>query len=115
VDCQARVANAEKSFRKVKAGVKWLSIEPLIEPLKFTDIGAFQWLVIGGASRSSLTPEWHPPARWVSDIESAAAKAGVPFYEKDNLRGRVRQYPGDVPHVDPTTAPEALRYLPGAS
>jgi protein gp37 len=115
VDCQARVANAEKSFRKVKAGVKWLSIEPLIEPLKFTDIGAFQWLVIGGASRSSLTPEWHPPARWVSDIESVAAKAGVPFYEKDNLRGRVRQYPGDVPHVDPTTAPEALRYLPGAS
>ena len=23
VDCQARVANAEKAFRKVRAGVKW--------------------------------------------------------------------------------------------
>jgi protein gp37 len=116
VDCQARVANAEKSFRKVKAGVKWLSIEPLIEPLRFADIGAFQWLVLGGASRSSQTPEWHPPVRWIADIEATAAAAGVPFYEKDNLRGeRVRQYPGDKPHVEPTTAPESLRYLPSPS
>jgi protein gp37 len=42
VDCQARVAAAEKAFRKVRAGVKWLSVEPLIERLKFTDLGAFQ-------------------------------------------------------------------------
>jgi hypothetical protein len=32
------------------------------------------------------------------------------------LRGeRVRQYPGDKPHVEPTTAPESLRYLPSPS
>jgi hypothetical protein len=30
VDCQARVVNAEGALRKVKAGVKWLSCEPLI-------------------------------------------------------------------------------------
>ena len=39
------MSNAEKAFRKVKAGVKWLSVELLLEPLKFDDLGAFQWMV----------------------------------------------------------------------
>lgn len=110
VDCQARVANAEKAFRKVNAAVKWLSCEPLIEPLHFADIGAFDWVVLGGASRSSQTPEWHPPRSWVNAIEAEAAEANVRVYEKTNLLSRIRQYPG-VEGDDPTEAPEALRYL----
>jgi protein gp37 len=110
VDCQARVANAEKAFRKVKAGVKWLSVEPMIEPLRFSDLGAFQWLVLGGSSRSSQTPEWHPPAEWVVALTKAADRAGVPVYQKSNLFGRLRGYPGQ-PAPEPP-APEHLRYLP---
>ena len=115
MDCQARVANAERSFRKVKAAVKWLSLEPIIEPLTFSDIGAFDWVVIGGASRSSETPEWHPPPEWIVPLEEAARKAGVRVYEKSNLWGgdRIRQYPGsDRSEERPTRAPEQLRYLP---
>jgi protein gp37 len=111
VDCQVRVANAEKAFRKVKAGVKWLSLEPLLEPLCFQDLGAFQWIVLGGASASTLTPEWQPPRSWVLNIEQEAMRLGIPYYEKINL-GRVRQYPG-VPNHEPQQAPERLRYLPG--
>lgn len=111
VDCQVRVANAERAFRKVKARVKWLSIEPMIEPLTFTDLGAFQWVVLGGASASSQTPEWHPPREWVQSLEDEAARLGVAYYEKDNLHGRVRGYPGQ-PGREPTVAPEQLRYLP---
>lgn len=112
VDCQARVKNAEKAFRKVKAGVKWLSCEPLIEPLHFADIGAFNWIVLGGASSSSQTPEWHPPRAWVAAIEDEAVKAGVAFYEKSNLFGpRLKGYPGH-PMTEPTEAPPELQYLP---
>ncbi len=111
VDCQARVANAEKSFRKVKAKVKWLSCEPLIEPLTFKDIGAFHWIVIGGASKSSQTPEWHPPLEWFIDIKKAADKAGVPIYPKPNF-WPPQKYPGDKPSLDLRKAPEELRYLP---
>lgn len=111
VDCQARVKNAEKAFRKVKAGVKWLSCEPLIEPLRFDDLGAFDWLVIGGASASSRTPEWHPPRGWVEALEKQAREAGVKVYEKSNLLERIREYPG-VESDEPARAPEALRYLP---
>jgi protein gp37 len=111
VDCQARVANAEKAFRKVKAGVKWLSLEPLLEPLKFKDLGAFDWIVLGGASPSTQTPEWHPPREWVRDIKEEADRLGVSFYEKTNLHGRIRGYPGQ-PGKEPSRAPDCLRYLP---
>ena len=113
VDCQARVANAERSFRKVKAPVKWLSCEPLIDPLRFADIGAFDWVVIGGASRSSATPEWVPPYRWVADLTAAAWAAGAKVYQKSNLglakEARVREYPGV--EGARAIAPEPLRYL----
>jgi protein gp37 len=135
VDMQARVANAERAFRKVKCGVKWLSCEPMIEPLHFTDLGAFDWIVIGGASKSTHTPEWHPPLDWVAVLEVDALKNGVPFYEKSNLyphlkrvrmypgqlpqaryKGSVRQRvevpPGELPYVELTRAPKGLRYLP---
>lgn len=111
VDCQARVANAEKAFRKIKAGIKWLSIEPMLERLRFTDLDAFQWIVLGGASKSTQTPEWHPPRAWVNEIERQAAELGIPVYERDNLLSRIRQYPG-VESNEPQEAPKALRYLP---
>jgi protein gp37 len=113
VDCQARVANAEKAFRKLRSGVKWLSLEPMLEPLRFDDLGAFQWLVVGGASKSSQTPEWHPPLRWIVELREQALAAGVPFYCKTNLDApRVRGYPGDPPYLEPTEPPAELVYLP---
>ncbi|MCZ2074139.1 MAG: phage Gp37/Gp68 family protein, partial [Bryobacterales bacterium] len=110
VDCQARVKNAENAFRRVKAKVKWLSCEPLLEPLEFNDLGMFQWIVLGGASGSTKTPEWHPPRAWINRIEDKARSVGCKVYEKTNLLERIREYPGyDAPAV---RLPEALRYLP---
>lgn len=84
----------------------------ILEPLRFADLGAFDWVVLGGASRSTQTPEWHPPRAWVNAIEEEARRLGVRVYEKTNLLSRIREYPG-VDLVEPLQAPEALRYLPG--
>jgi protein gp37/ParB-like chromosome segregation protein Spo0J len=92
VDAQARVANAERAFEKVRAKVKWLSCEPLLEPLRFSRLGLFQWVVLGGASASTQTPAWTPPRSWVADIWRQATEAGLRIYDKDNLR--MRDYPG---------------------
>lgn len=110
VDCQARVKNAEQSFKRVRGGVKWLSIEPMLEPLKFESLSMFDWVVIGGASASNETPAWIPPLRWVRDLEAAAREAGCMVYEKTNLDPRIREYPG-WERPEPTL-PEALKYLP---
>jgi len=110
VDCQARVRNAEAAFATVKANVRWLSCEPLIEPLVFDDLSMFDWMVIGGASKTSSTPDWHPPRTWVADLHRQAADAGCQVYEKDNLLRRVRGYPGH-PDEPLTQAPAPFHYL----
>lgn len=111
VDCQARVKNAEESFRRVNAKVKWLSVEPMLEPLHFTDLGAFQWVVIGGASGSTQTPEWHPPRNWSDDLRRDAEAAGCMVYEKTNLLERIRDYPGNARGSD-RRLPKPLAYIP---
>jgi protein gp37 len=85
VDCQARVAAAEAAFERVQARVKWLSVEPMLEPLKFQRLDRFQLLVIGGASRASKTPRWIPPFSWVADLMQQANDAGCAIYLKSNL------------------------------
>jgi protein gp37 len=94
VDCQARVKNAERAMRKVKAKVKWVSIEPMLERIHL-DFSVFDWAVIGGASRSSQTPEWRPPWSWIWEVTADARFADCRVYHKDNLYpDRLREYPG---------------------
>jgi protein gp37/ParB-like chromosome segregation protein Spo0J len=111
VDCQARVSNAEKAFEKVDCDVRWLSVEPLIEPLKFKRLDLFDWIVIGGASASSQTPAWHPPLSWVEDLEGQAAEAGCRVYRKPNLFAPRREMPWDAPRPTPERAPDSFHYL----
>jgi protein gp37 len=111
VDCQARVANAERAFEKVQCAVRWLSIEPMIEPLKFTRLDLFDWLVIGGASRSSQTPAWYPSLSWIADLEAQADAVGCQVYHKPNLFLPRREMPGDTPRPTPARAPDVFHYL----
>jgi protein gp37/ParB-like chromosome segregation protein Spo0J len=113
VDLQARVKNAERAMAKVRASVKWLSLEPLIEPLVFEDLSAFQWVVIGGASPSNQTPEWKPPRRWVWDLTMRAMDAGCLVYHKTNLpNDRLKMFPGDAQkEAEAAEAPAAFHYL----
>lgn len=112
VDLQARIPNAEAAFANVKAGVRWLSIEPMLEPLKFKHLDRFDWVVIGGASRSDATPEWRPPFEWVLDLVDQARDAGVKVYFKTNLLGpRMIELPFDAPAAEAPVLPEAFHYL----
>jgi len=115
VDLQARVANAEAAFAKLnkEAGIRWLSVEPMLEPLKFKQLDLFNWIVIGGASKSSKTPAFHPPLPWIIDLYEQAKAAGCAVYMKTNLLGeRVLELPFDAPiEAGPKTAPKVFNYL----
>lgn len=87
VDKQHRVKLAQKHFAGVKAGVKWLSCEPLLEPLKFDSLEMFDWVVIGACTESSGAPELAPEWDWVVDLYQQARNSGCKVYLKHNLFG----------------------------
>jgi protein gp37 len=90
VDEQKRVRIAEDAFRQVDGvAVKWLSLEPLKEPLEFTDLSVFDWVVIG-AQTSTNQPDGHvpafaPPMEWVTRLVAQAREAGCRVHLKPNL------------------------------
>lgn len=94
VDSQVRVAAAEKAFSRVQGGIKWLSCEPLMERLTFTSLEMFDWIVIGGATKSTQTEEFQPPWEWIEHLVNQAREAGCKVYFKTNLRTRPLEYPG---------------------
>jgi protein gp37 len=100
VDEQKRVRLAEEAFRQIKdVGVKWLSLEPLLAPLEFTDLSMFDWIVIGAQSATrqpdGYVPEFAPPIEWVLRLIAQAKEAGCKVYLKPNLLGVTDpQHPG---------------------
>lgn len=92
VDRQARVATAERAFRGVEAGVRWLSCEPMLERLTFSSLAMFDWVVIGGATSSSQTAAFKPPDEWIDHLRDQARAAGCKVYVKHNAH-YLRQYP----------------------
>jgi protein gp37 len=93
VDEQYRVRIAEKSFEHVNAPVRWLSCEPLREDLTFERLDLFDWVVIGGQSKSTREPAFQPPWSWVYHLERQARDAGCLVYHKDNLTVQPKEYP----------------------
>ena len=92
VDEQKRVRIAEEAFANLPDGVvKWLSLEPLREPLEFTDLSMFDWVVIGAQTETrqsgKVVPAFAPPFDWVQRIYAQAREAGCKVHMKPNLMG----------------------------
>ena len=93
VDEQYRVKIAEEAFRHIDGvRLKWLSLEPLREDLRFNDLSMFDFVVLGSQSATEQpeigwVPEFAPPAEWVMRITDQAHEAGCRVYWKPNLNG----------------------------
>ncbi len=66
-------------LRRVPTAVRFLSLEPLLGPLRGLDLTGIGWVILGGESG--------PGARvmkreWVRDIRDQCRRAGVPFFFK---------------------------------
>jgi len=89
VDEQKRVRLAEDAFRKISdVRVKWLSLEPLREPLEFSDLSMFDWVVIGAQTEThqpnGLVESFAPPFDWVARLYVQAKDAGCKVHIKPN-------------------------------
>lgn len=66
-------------LRQTGAHVKFLSLEPLIGPLRRLDLKGIDWVIVGGESGPGARPI---DPSWVVDIRNQCQNAGVPFFFK---------------------------------
>ena len=101
-DYTSRIAD----LRRVRAVVRFLSLEPLLGPIPRLPLRGIHWVIMGGESGPHARPM--DPA-WVRSLRDQCVAAGVPFFFKQwggtrkHLTGRVLdgrtwdQQPQDAP------------------
>jgi protein gp37 len=66
-------------LRRTRAHVKFLSLEPLLGPLKKMNLRGIDWAIVGGESGPGARPM---DAEWVTDIRDQCLRANVAFFFK---------------------------------
>lgn len=66
-------------LRKTGAGIKFVSLEPLLGPIEPLDLKGIDWVIVGGESGPRARPM---EKDWVLDIRDECQKTGTPFFFK---------------------------------
>ncbi|MFM6175921.1 MAG: DUF5131 family protein [Sphaerospermopsis kisseleviana] len=78
VESQAEVKRIN-DLRRVSAAVRFLSIEPLLGPIKKLDLSGINWVIVGGESGPKARPM---KEEWVVAIRDQCLQDGVAFFFK---------------------------------
>jgi protein gp37 len=79
-------------LRGIRAGTRFLSIEPLLGPVGPVNLTRIDWVIVGGESGPNCRPM---EADWVRQIREQCLDSGVPFFFKQwggvhkSRRGRI--------------------------
>ncbi len=74
-----RYLNRVDNLRRTGAHIKFLSIEPLLGPLRYLDLTGINWVIVGGESGPEARP-LNPD--WVRHIRNLCVRSRVPFFFK---------------------------------
>lgn len=66
-------------LRKVKAAVRFLSVEPLLEDVGILDLTGIHWVIVGGESGPKARP-MH--SEWVESVQVQCEEQGAAFFFK---------------------------------
>jgi protein gp37 len=66
-------------LRKTDAQIKFISAEPLLEPLPDLDLTDIDWLIVGGETGSNARPM---EKKWTFDLMSQCQQANIPVFFK---------------------------------
>jgi protein gp37 len=97
VDYQWRVGPTEKAFQQIKAPIKFISLEPLMEPVEFLNLDIFDWIIIGGRNETSRMPAGQPKWEWVKSLIGQARQSNVKVFCRPNLTVGPYQKPREFP------------------
>lgn len=74
-----KVIDRIKHLKKTPAGIKFLSLEPLLGPLPKLNLKGINWVIVGGESGRKSRPV---KEEWVVDIKNQCEKENVEFFFK---------------------------------
>ena len=66
-------------LRKVKAAVRFLSVEPLLEDIGELDLTSIHWVIVGGESGPKARPM---RSEWVESVQQQCEEQGAAFFFK---------------------------------
>jgi protein gp37 len=66
-------------LREIEAGIRFLSVEPLLEDIGVIDLHGIHWVIVGGESGPRARP-MRP--EWVASIKEQCEQRGVAFFFK---------------------------------
>lgn len=82
-----------RQLLRTNARTKFVSFEPLLSDMKDSINHSYQilsdffkeldWIILGGQSGPK---KFYPPEKWICEMELAADEAGIPIFEKPNLK-----------------------------
>ena len=92
-------------LRNTPCKIKFLSVEPLIGPIKTFDLTFIDWVIVGGESGPRARPM---KKEWVDFLKRRCEIFGVPFFFKQWGKKEFNSNP-----LDPTTKPDNENYAKG--
>jgi protein gp37 len=105
----ARYTPRIASLRAVPAAIRFLSVEPLLGPIRSLPLDGIDWVIVGGESGPGHRPV---DPTWICQIRDQCIEAGVPFFFKQ-WGGRTPKSGGrildgrlweDMPRLRPVSA-----------
>jgi protein gp37 len=78
VECDGYLFRVDH-LRQTSAQTRFLSLEPLLGPLRNIDLSGIDWVIAGGESGPGARPV---EESWVADIRDQCLAANVPFFFK---------------------------------
>lgn len=114
----AKYVHRIDDLRTTRARVKFLSLEPLLGPLRDLDLRSIDWVIVGGESGPGARPM---DAKWVTELRDQCSDAEVAFFFKQwggpNKKRTGRVLDGrtwdEMPPMTPTAIerPRSLRIV----
>jgi protein gp37 len=95
-------------LREAPAGLRMLSVEPLLEDLGPLDLAGIGWVIVGGESGPGARPM--EPA-WAASVRDQCRASGVPFFFKQwggARKGRAGRLLDGVSHDETPARPDTI-------
>ncbi|NQT35456.1 phage Gp37/Gp68 family protein, partial [bacterium] len=84
-------------LRQIPANTRFLSLEPLLGPMKCLNLKGINWVIVGGESGPNARPMKEV---WVRSIREQCLSTGVPFFFKQwggtNKKAKGRELDGQI-------------------